>query len=56
MADNNLYQNYTLQTLFDSLDVIEKYEYEGKRGHFSEITEKQRKMFDYFWVALPSMV
>jgi len=56
MADNNLYQNYTMQTLFDSLDVIEKYEYEGKRGHFSEITEKQGKIFECFGLAVPNML
>jgi len=56
MTDNNLYQNYTMQTLFDALDVIEKYEYEGKKSHFSEITEKQRKIFECFGIAGPNMV
>jgi hypothetical protein len=43
MVDNNLYQNYTMQTLLDSLDLVEKYEYQGKKGHFSEITENKQE-------------
>jgi transposase len=56
MVNNNLYKNYTMQTLFDSLDVIEKYEYDGKNDKFSEITEKQRKIFECFGVGVPNML
>ena len=56
MRDNDLYKNYTMQSLFDSLDVIERYDYEGQRNHFSEITQKQQKIFACFGVSLPTTV
>jgi transposase len=52
MRDHDLYRNYTMQSLLDSIDIIERYEYEGKRPHTSEITDKQKKLFDYFDVPL----
>ena len=54
MRDNNLYQNYTMQSLLDSLDVIERYEYEGQRCHFGEITKKQREIYCCFRVQAPN--
>ena len=53
MSDNNLYKNYTLQSLIDSMDVIEKIEI-GNNVHYSEITEKQRKIFEIFGCVLPT--
>jgi len=56
MRDNDLYKNYTMQSLFDLLDVIERYDYEGQRNHFSEITQKQQDIFACFGVSLPTTV
>ena len=53
MRENNLYQNYTMQSLLDSLDVIERYDHNGQRHHCSEITQKQRNMFACFGVTSP---
>jgi transposase len=54
MSDNNLYQNYTMQTLIDSLDVIERFEYEEQHPYYSEITEKQRKLYANFGAEPPN--
>ena len=54
MRDNNLYQNYTMQSLLDSLDLIERYDYEGQLHHCSEITHKQQNLFFCFGVPLPT--
>ena len=54
MLENNLYQNYSMQSLFDSLDVIERYDYYGQHFHCSEITQKQRDLFACFGVPTPS--
>ena len=54
MRDNHLYQNYTMQSLFDSLDVIERYDFDNQRYHCSEITKKQLDSFAFFGVSPPS--
>jgi hypothetical protein len=54
MNQNKLYQNYTMQSLLDSLDVIERYEYDGQRYHCSEITEKQRELYALFNANAPN--
>lgn len=48
MLENDLYKNYTMQSLFDSLDVIERYEFKGQIYHYSEITDKQRAIYRCF--------
>jgi transposase len=53
MRDNHLYRNYTMQSLFDSLDVIERYDYDNQRYHCSEITKKQLVNYAYFGVSPP---
>jgi transposase len=52
MRDHDLYRNYTMQSLLDSLDIIERYEYDGQVPYISEVTEKQRKLFECFNVSL----
>ena len=54
MRDCDLYRNYTMQTLIDSLDVIERFEYEGLKPYCSEITDKQRKLYSCFGVDPPN--
>ena len=54
MMAHDLYKNYTMQSLFDALDVIERYEFGGQRAHYSEITEKQQKLFQCFNIEAPS--
>ena len=54
MDDNGLFKNYTMQSLFDELDIIEYYQQPGKSHHLSEVTEKQRKLYKSMDVELPS--
>jgi hypothetical protein len=54
MSEKDLYKHYTMQSLFDSLDVIERYEFAGQRYHYSEITDKQRELYRCFGVETPN--
>ena len=54
MRDNNLYQNYTMQSLLDSLDVVERYDFGGQRYHCSEMTKKQLNLFSCFGISPPN--
>ena len=53
MDDNGLFKNYTMQSLLDELDVIEYYQQPGKAHHLSEITGKQKKLYEYMHVKVP---
>ena len=54
MRANDLYRNYTMESLLDSLDVIERFDYGGIKTHYSEITEKQEKVYACFGVTPPA--
>ena len=54
MCDNDLYKRYTMQELIDDLDVIECYEQPGHRLRISEVTEKQKDLYKYFQVEVPT--
>ena len=54
MDDNGLFKNYTMQSLLDELDIIEYYQHPGKAHHLSEITEKQRKLYEIMQVSVPT--
>ena len=56
MRDNNLYQNHTMHSLLDSLDVIERYDFNGQRYHCSEMTKKQQELFSCFGISPPNML
>lgn len=45
MTDEKLFKNYTLISLLDELDIIERFHTPGKRPYYSEITEKQREIY-----------
>ena len=52
MSNNNLYKNYSMASLLDEIDVIEIFEYKGKKNHVSEITKKQHDIFKCFDIIL----
>lgn len=56
MKDEGLYKNYSMQKLLDDLDVIERYDFLGKKAHFSEITGKQKALYECFGVKTPGML
>ena len=45
MDSTGLFQNKTMQELFDDIDVIEKYQLPGGAAYYGEITEKQRGLY-----------
>ena len=54
MDEKGLFSDYTIQSLLDELDVIEYYQQPGKSHHLSEITEKQRKLYEVMNVRVPT--
>lgn len=54
MDNKGLFKDYTMQSLLDELDTIEYYQQPGKAHHLSEITEKQRKLYELMDVPFPS--
>lgn len=54
MDNNGLFNNYTMQSLLDDLDVIEYYQQPSKAHHISEVTAKQQKLYEYMKVKAPS--
>jgi transposase len=54
MSEHKLFRNYTIQSLLDAIDVIERFEYKGQRPHLSEITQKQRNLFECLGVKIPA--
>ncbi len=54
MDDHGLYKNYTLQKLLDTLDIIEYYQQPGKKHHLSEITGKQRELYELMGFEVPT--
>ena len=45
MDSAELFKNYTMQELFDELDVIEVFQQPGGASYYGEITAKQRKLY-----------
>lgn len=56
MKENKLYSNYTMQTLLDELDIIERFDYPRQNYHCSEITTKQQQIYSSFGVNPPNML
>jgi transposase len=56
MNEHHLYRNYTMQSLFDELDLIERFDYPGQRHHCSEVTKKQKDLYDVLGIKPPNML
>lgn len=56
MKEQGLYKNWTMQQFLDELDGIERYEQEGKRPHYGEVTGKQRTLYELFGFTTPDML
>ena len=52
MDEHGVFNNYTIQSLLDELDVIEYYQQPGKTHHLSEITEKQKNLYEMMNVSV----
>lgn len=53
MQELELFKDYTMQELFDELDIIECYKETGKKTRFSEITNRQAALYDLMGVPVP---
>lgn len=56
MKDHDLYRNYNMQSMLDELDVIEKFSYPDKKISYSEITEKQKHIYECFSIKPPGIL
>jgi transposase len=56
LKEEGLYKNWTMQHLLDELDCIERYEQEGKRTNYGEVTGKQRTLYKRFGFDQPNMI
>ena len=45
MDNHRLFRDYTMQEVFDELDVIEKFHQPKRSAYYGEITDKQRKLY-----------
>ena len=45
MEEKELFKGYTMQTLLDSLDIIERWQQPGMAPRLSEVTEKQQAIY-----------
>ena len=52
MDENGLFSDYSMQSLLDELDIIEYYQHPGKAHRLSEITNKQRKLYELMEVSV----
>jgi len=54
MDKAGLFKYYTMQELFDELDVIELFQQPGSASYYGEITDKQRKLYVALGVEPPA--
>ena len=55
MQDTGLFKHYSLPTLLDQLDIIECFEYPGKKLQVAELLEKQKAIYAALNIPLPSL-
>ncbi len=56
MKEKNMYRNWSMITMLDELDIIERFDYDSRKWHCGEITKKQKDLFECFGVGLPNML
>ena len=56
MSDNSMFKKYTLQEVLDEIDVIEKFEYPGKKMRIGEVTKKQEGLYNMLEVKSPTLL
>ena len=54
MQENDLFKTYSLQQMFDKIDVIECFEMPGKTLKMGEILDKQKMIYDKLGIPYPS--
>ena len=56
MKDHQFYRNYSMQTLLDELDLIERFDYPARKWQCGEVTKKQADLYAAFGFAPPNML
>ncbi|MDL2274991.1 hypothetical protein LJC22_02565, partial [Desulfosarcina sp. OttesenSCG-928-G10] len=46
MKDKGLFKSYTMMELLDELDSIEIFQHPNRKARFSEVTKKQKDIFN----------
>jgi transposase len=54
MQQNDLFKNYTLESLLDKLDIIECFEYPGASLRVGELLQKQKDIYTLMGIESPS--
>ncbi|MDL2321801.1 hypothetical protein LJC47_05595 [Desulfosarcina sp. OttesenSCG-928-B08] len=54
MKDKELFKSYTMMELLDELDSIEIFQHPNRKARFSEVTKKQKDIFDAMEVQMPA--
>jgi transposase len=55
MQEKNLYSSYTMQGVFDELDLVEAFAYPGHALRIGEMTKKQKLLYETLEVTPPSL-
>jgi len=50
MKEHKLYRNFSIQTLLDELDLIERFDYQTWKWRCGEVTGKQAKLYAAFGI------
>lgn len=53
MQDNNIFKDYTIQTLLDKLDLIEYFKYKNSKLQVGEIHQKQKDIYTKMGIEIP---
>lgn len=56
MKERQLYRNYSMPTLLDELNLIERFDYPGRKRQCGEVTGKQADIYAAFGVTPPNML
>ena len=54
MDKSGLFKHYTMQELFDEVDIIEKYQQADDSAYYGEMTDKQKKLYAALGLEIPS--
>jgi hypothetical protein len=56
MKEQQLYRSYSMPTLMDELDLIERFDYPGRKWQCGEVTGKQADIYTAFGITSPNML
>ncbi len=54
MEENHLFKTYSMHEMLDELDLIERYQQPGHQHYLSEMTSKQKRLYQHMNIEPPS--